>query len=104
MNNNTPKNTDKNGRDEKGRFKEGNKGKPKGATNRNTRELKEFITDFLNEKAYEIPHIWNALDDKEKATLFLHLSRLVLPKPKAEETEAPQIETTQAVWKIIDNK
>ena len=81
MSNNTPKKTDENGRDIKGRFTQGNKGKPKGATNTHTRELKQFITDFLNDKAYELPHIWNTLEDKDKATLFLHLSRLVLPKP-----------------------
>jgi|SRR5690554_2226642 len=85
MSENLPKNTEQNGRDNKGRFKEGNKGKPKGATNKNTRDLKDFITDFLNEKAYEIPHIWDSLDDKDKATLFLHLSRLVLPKVKEEK-------------------
>lgn len=77
----TPKKTDENGRDNKGRFKEGNNGKPKGATNKTTRDVREFITDFLNDKAYEIPHIWNSLEDKDKASLYLHLCRLVLPKP-----------------------
>jgi len=82
-----PINTDKYGRDESGRFKEGNKGKPKGATNTTTRELREFITNFLNDKAYEIPHIWDSLDDKDKASLYLHLSRLVLPKASNEAPE-----------------
>jgi hypothetical protein len=76
-----PKNTDENGRDENGRFTGGNMGKPKGATNRTTRDIREFITNFLNDKAFEIPHIWDAMDDKDKATLYLHLCRLVLPKP-----------------------
>ena len=94
MSNNTPKKTDENGRDIKGRFTQGNKGKPKGATNTHTRELKQFITDFLNDKTYELPHIWNTLEDKDKATLFLHLSRLVLPKPSQvdpSEKEEPRI-------------
>ena len=76
-----PKKTVKNGRDENGRFKDGNKGKPKGATNKTTREVREFITTFLNDKAFEIPHIWNSLEDKDKATLYLHLCKLVLPNP-----------------------
>ena len=87
MNKNLPKNTDENGRDENGRFKEGNKGKPKGATNKTTRDIREFITNFLNDKAFEIPHIWNSLEDKDKATLYLHLCRLVLPKPTDEKPE-----------------
>ena len=79
-----PINTDENGRDSKGRFTDGNNGKPKGATNKTTRDLKNFITDFLNDKAYEIPEIWNSMDDNDRATLYLHLCRLVLPKPTDE--------------------
>src|SRR5690554_6796290 len=75
-----PKNTDEYGRDEKGRFAEGNNGRPKGTPNKTTRDVKEFITNFLNDKAFEIPHIWDALEDKDKATLYLHLCKLVLPK------------------------
>lgn len=67
--------------DVNGKFRKGNKGKPRGAANKTTKEVREFITNFLNDKAYEIPHIWDALDDKDKATLYLHLCRLVLPKP-----------------------
>jgi hypothetical protein len=80
MSKNLPKNTCENGRDEKGRFIDGNKGKPKGSTNKTSRDIREFITNFLNDKANEIPHIWNALEDKDKATLYLHLCRLILPK------------------------
>jgi hypothetical protein len=66
--------------DEKGKFKKGNAGRPKGATNKTTKDLQQFITNFLNEKAFEIPLIWDTLEDKDKATLFLHLSKLVMPK------------------------
>jgi hypothetical protein len=78
---NIPKNTDKNGRDKLGKFTTGNHGKPKGATNKTTRDLRKFIVNFLNEKSYEITHIWDTLEDKDKLTLFMHLCRLVMPKP-----------------------
>jgi hypothetical protein len=81
---NDPKNTDKNGRNELGKYTTGNDGKPKGATNKNTRYLKEFITGFLNDKSNEIPILWKKLDDKDKLSLFTHLCRLVLPKDKIE--------------------
>jgi hypothetical protein len=80
----TPKNTDKNGlevRDDKGRFLDGNAGKPKGAVNKNTKDLKEFIINFLNDKSFEIPIIWESLEDKDRATLYLHLLKIVIPKP-----------------------
>ena len=35
----------------------------------------------LNEKTFEIPFIWESLDDKEKIMIFLHLAKLVTPKP-----------------------
>ena len=85
MSKESPKNTGIIGRNEDGTFGAGNKGKPKGATNKTTRVLREFITNFLNDKAFEIPHIWDAMDDKDKATLYLHLCRLVMPKAPEEE-------------------
>jgi len=66
MRDNLPKNTDENGRDENGRFTHGNNGKPKGATNKTTRDLREFITNFLNDKTDEITDIWDTLDNRDK--------------------------------------
>jgi hypothetical protein len=92
----TPIITDKNGRNKNGRFSHGNNGKPKGATNKTTKDLQQFITNFLNEKSFEIPLIWDSLEDKDKATLFLHLSKLVMPKnvnESIEQTEQPLFPT-----------
>jgi hypothetical protein len=97
--------------DDKGKFKKGNIGKPKGATNKTTKDLKDFITNFLNDKAFEIPLIWDSLDDKDKATLFIHLSKLVMPKSvndtdKSEinrfEFDVPEL-TQNQINKLIDN-
>ncbi|HUH72880.1 MAG TPA: hypothetical protein VLZ75_00605 [Chitinophagales bacterium] len=82
-----PKITEKNGRDKNGKFLTGNNGKPKGAVNKTTKDIKEFITAFLNDKAFEIPQIWDSLEDKDKATLYLHLLKIVMPKPLDESTE-----------------
>lgn len=80
-----PKITEKNGRDKNGKFLTGNSGKPKGAVNKTTKDIKEFITTFLNDKAFEIPQIWDSMEDKDKATLYLHLLKIVMPKPLDEE-------------------
>lgn len=82
-----PKITEKNGRDKNGKFLTGNSGKPKGAVNKTTKDIKEFITAFLNDKAFEIPQIWDSLEYKDKATLYLHLLKIVMPKPLDESTE-----------------
>jgi hypothetical protein len=89
MSNNLPKNTEKYGRDELGKFTIGNNGKPKGATNKNTRDLRDFITGFLNDKSQDIPTLWDTLDDKDKLTLFMHLCRLVLPKSNEDNDRDP---------------
>lgn len=102
MSENLPKNTDENGRDHKGRFTTGNNGKPKGASHKTTKELREFITGFLNEKSTEIPEMWDNLDDKDKLSLFMHLCRLVMPKPNEEEATTNN-ELKQPIWMIVDN-
>ena len=81
MNNQTPKNTEENGRDNKGRFAKGNSGKPKGAKNTTTKEVKELISDFLSDKASELPEIWEHMNEQERATLFIHLAKMVVPRP-----------------------
>jgi len=82
MKNLTPKITDNNGQ-----FLIGNKGKPKGAVNKTTKQLKEFIVSFLNDKAFEIPLIWDSLTDKDKLIVFIQLSKLVLPKANEDAPE-----------------
>lgn len=85
-----PKNTDNYGRNEAGKFAKGNPGKPKGATHRTTKELRESIVHFLLDKADEVHEIWDTLEPKDRATFFLHLSKLVMPAiPLQVEQVAP---------------
>jgi len=87
-----PKNTVKYGRNETGRFVKGNPGKPKGATNRTGREVKQVITDFLHDKSADLYRIYDTLDDKDKATMLLQFSKLVVSsqvKTPAEIAEQP---------------
>lgn len=85
-----PKNTDKYGRNKEGKFAKGNSGKPKGSTNKTTRQLRESIVHFLNDKVESIFETWDTLDPKDQVTLFLHLSKLVIPNiPKEAEQDSP---------------
>ena len=89
-----------NGRESSGRFAKGNTGKPKGSQTKTTKVVKEFIVDFLNDKSDELYSIWDELEPREKATLFLHLSRMVVPKPQDEKGEVGEFEPPIIVLSI----
>lgn len=80
----TVKNELKNGRDSKGRFAEGNSGRPKGAKNKVPAEVRQSIVDFLSEKIEELPELWNDLTPAERVQLIVSCARLTLPRPPIE--------------------
>jgi hypothetical protein len=94
-NDNTPKKTDEIGqRDDKGRFAEGNPGKPKGARHKLTGAIKNilmdvFETDFTAEK---IRSYIQSLDDADKLRFMVNLLPYIAPKapPAPPEPEAPE--------------
>ena len=45
-----------------------------------TNEVRQMLVNFLDEKFDEVVNIWNELDNHEKISLFLELSKIVLPK------------------------
>lgn len=68
-------------RNDKGQFLPGNSGKPFGAKTKNVKNVKEYLTNFLNDKQTELCEIWNNLSHQERAFLFIHISKLIIPKP-----------------------
>jgi hypothetical protein len=56
-------------------------GRPQGSPNKATKETREIITSFLNDKITDLDRIYESLEDKDKATLLLHFAKLVVPKP-----------------------
>lgn len=76
-------------RDNKGRFTAGNKGKPKGAKNRSTKELRNFITNFINDNLETIQDDFTALEPKERIDTFIKLMEYALPKLNRTELSAP---------------
>jgi hypothetical protein len=76
--------TDNNGifiRNSKGQFVNGTSGKPFGAKTKCVKNVKEYLTNFLNDKQTELYEIWNDLTAQERAFLFIHISKLIIPKP-----------------------
>lgn len=100
----TPIKTEKNGRDDLGRFTDesGNTGRPKGAKNKTTKELNSLIVNFLNDKVDEIFQIWETLDNRDKAVLYLQLCKIVMPKVNEDKPTEAEIRPITIVFKEIE--
>ena len=90
-------------RNEKGQFEKGNKGKPKGAANHTTKEVKQLLTNFIHDKVDDLHNVYDTLDDKDKATLLIHICKLILPKAENENENILNRNTPQPIWQIVDN-
>lgn len=80
MANSEPKNT--------GKFGKGNPGKPKGATNKITKELKEMILEALD-GAGGVGYLQERATDPRTASAFLSLIGKVLPMQVTGDPENP---------------
>jgi hypothetical protein len=94
----TPLPTDENGRDTLGRFTAGNPGRPKGTGNKLKKELQEALTEFVADKVPDIYALYHELDARDKLSLLLNISRLVVPRPK----ESSEGSEESAIFKPID--
>ena len=73
-----------------GKFGSGNKGCPPGRATGTTQRMKKFLTDFVEDKAPEIYDIWDKLTPKEKAALFMHIVKYVMPEPRQADSDTQQ--------------
>ena len=64
--------------------KSGNaKGKPKGAVNKTTADLRQWITDFINDNKEQLQADWQSLDAKDRILMFEKLLKYALPTLQA---------------------
>lgn len=90
-------------RNSKGQFIKGHPGlKPKGMFSRVSTEVRDNLSQFLREKAQELPEIWLKLSPKEKARLFVEVASFVVPKMKDISITAMNDPTKEAVAKLFD--
>lgn len=62
-------------------------GRPKGAVNKKTSELREMITDFLETNFEKIRKDFELLSSKERAKLYCDLLQYGLPKLQSMQLE-----------------
>ena len=63
------------------------KGKPKGATNKNTKELRGKISLILNNNIDKVQSDLDKLEPKDRLNVLLQLVKYVTPQLKAMEVE-----------------
>ena len=58
-------------------------GRPKGIPNKVTTDLRQWITNFLEENREQIQEDWKALEPKDRIVLFEKLLKYALPTLQA---------------------
>lgn len=74
-------------------------GKPKGAKNRTTKQMKELLTKFAEDKIEDVIDAFDELDAKDKVSAFTSLLKYVIPP--ARDTDADKA-GADAVSMMID--
>lgn len=74
-------------RDASGRFTSGNPGRPKGAANKMTKELRNKILSFVLNHIDDLETDYKYMFERERVALLLQLTKLVLPRIKPQELE-----------------
>ena len=62
-------------------------GRPKGIPNKVTTDLRQWITNFLEENREQIQDDWKALEPKDRIMLFEKLLKYALPTLQAMQLE-----------------
>ena len=88
-------------RDDKGRFAEGNEGRPKGIPNKTTTEIKEAFQMLLEDNLPTLQRDISSLEPKERVIFMLDLASFIIPKMKSvdlkEKTETILIDFSEDI-------
>ena len=88
-------------RDDKGRFAEGNEGRPKGIPNKTTTEIKEAFQMLLEDNLPTLKRDISSLEPKERVKFMLELASFIIPKMKSvdlkEKTETILIDFSEDI-------
>lgn len=66
-------------------FQRGNPGKPKGAVNKNSEELRKFLGDFLNKNRKTIQTDFDCLKPVDRLRFITDIMPFILPKLRQTE-------------------
>lgn len=80
-------NGENSGRDESGRFKAGNPGKPKGASSNASAKVKNAVVDFLERNTENIQESFDKLKPAEKLKFIADILPYATPKLSSIQSE-----------------
>ena len=80
-------------RDDKGRFAEGNEGRPKGSVNKSSNEIREAFQMLLEDNLPTLKRDISSLEPKERVKFMLELASFIIPKMKSVDLKADKTET-----------
>jgi hypothetical protein len=63
-------------------FTAGEGGRPKGAQNKTSKQVKEILSDILSDEIEAMPERLNQLSDKDRLDIVIKLLPYILPKQK----------------------
>ena len=88
-------------RDDKGRFAEGNEGRPKGSVGKSNKKIRDTFQLLLENNLEKIEEDLNELEPKDRIKLLLDLSSFIIPKMKSvdltDKTETITIDFNEAI-------
>ena len=80
-------------RDDKGRFAEGNTGRPKGSVGKSNNKIRETFQLLLENNLSKLQEDLNELEPKDRVKLLLNLSNYILPKLRSIDLQSDIEET-----------
>jgi uncharacterized protein YeeX (DUF496 family) len=80
-------------RDDKGRFAEGNTGRPKGSVGKSNNKIRETFQLLLENNLSKLQEDLNELEPKDRIKLLLNLSNYILPKLRSIDLQSDIEET-----------
>ena len=86
-------------RNENGQFMKGNPGKPKGATSKQNKEIRERFKMLLDNNLDQIEDDLQKLNSKDRIDAIISLASYVIPKLKATEHRAEEEDTIVVSFK-----
>jgi hypothetical protein len=80
-------------RDDKGRFAEGNEGRPKGSVGKSNNKIREAFQMLLEDNLPTLKRDISSLEPKERVKFTLDLASFIIPKMKAIDVKSENTET-----------
>ena len=97
-------------RDDKGRFAEGNEGRPKGSVGKSNNKIREAFQMLLEDNLPTLKRDISSLEPKERVKFMLDLASFIIPKMKSVDfksidTEVITIDFNDSVgWNKTDDE